>query len=158
MSSVLYLKQGFYMHIHHKENQQADTNADSLNDCQPGQLKPLLLWSVHWLLMLSACNYALTQKMLADSSWQILFVVMPSLAAAMVARAYWQHIRRADELARAIELKALATSLSAGFICWPLFNALQKTDVSLSGWPNLLIVIMVASYGIALIAGWRHYR
>lgn len=120
--------------------------------------KPLLFWTICWLVALASCQYLLVSQ--ADSLQAVkwLLVILPSLVAVGLAKSYWHYLNQADELARAIELKALAAALVTGFIVWPMKALAIKAGLSLDGWPNPVVVFMVISYLSALILGWRAYR
>ncbi|KFZ30991.1 hypothetical protein IDSA_07935 [Pseudidiomarina salinarum] len=120
--------------------------------------KPLLLWTISWLLILAGSQYLLNTQGDSLQAIEWLVIILPSLIAIGLAKSYWNYLSQADELARAIELKALAAALIAGFIVWPVKVLAEQAGWSFDGWPNPVVVVMVISYLSALVLGWRAYR
>lgn len=88
--------------------------------------------------------------------WSV--VGLQSVAAILAALAYWHFLEHADELARAIELRALALSVCVGFVAWPLVELLARAGFAVHRWPNPTVLTMIACYCLAVTLGRRHYR
>ncbi len=81
--------------------------------------------------------------------WLIAFV--PSVFAAIAAWAYWRYLRETDELLRAIELRALALSFTAGFITWPMVELVETIVIDIQ--MNLTMLVMCLVYAVSVVRG-----
>lgn len=104
-----------------------------------------------WALVYVACTYAVSAGYAEALPLMWLAILLPSAFAALAAHAYWRYMNGLDELLRAIELRALALALSAGFVVWPAMELIELgvADVKV---PVTLLVI-TASYVYGLMKG-----
>jgi hypothetical protein len=110
-----------------------------------------------WALVYLASTYLITFE-LSASTWRWIAAGAPSLFAIFAAAAYWRFLQNADELARAIELKALALAVAVGFVVWPASTLLAASGAPISGAMNPTVLLMVACYSYGVIKGRSDYR
>ena len=77
--------------------------------------------------------------------------LLPSIVATFAVFAYWRYLREADELSRAIEVKALALAVTVGFVVWPAIELLEASGVPLKVGSSLTALVMIVSYSIATL-------
>ncbi len=84
--------------------------------------------------------------------------LLPSIVATFAVFAYWRYLREADELSRAIEVKALALAVTVGFVVWPAIELLEASGVPLKVGSSLTALVMIVSYSVGVVAARKHYR
>ena len=97
-----------------------------------------------------------SRTVVGSAAWAL--VAAGAVMALLVARSYWRYLRQADELARSIQLHALALSLTAGFVAWTVFRLLAAVGITTGGWPSPTTMIVIAAYIVGTAEGLRRYR
>ncbi len=82
---------------------------------------------------------------------------LPAVFAVFAVLAYLRYLREADELARTIELRALALAMCAGFVVWPVPGLLGRLGVPVSEL-GLPVLVISGFYAFGSVLGWRKYR
>ena len=113
----------------------------------------MLLWGA---VFGGAAHLIGSRTVVGFAAWAL--VAAGALMALLVARSYWRYLRQADELARAIQLHALALSVSAGFVSWTVVRLLAAVGFTLGGWPSPTSMIVIAAYIVGTAKGLRRYR
>jgi hypothetical protein len=105
-----------------------------------------------WAVVYVACTFTLAFELVASVPLRWLLAFLPSAFAALSATAYWRYLHGMDELLRAIELKALALAITAGWIVWPTMELLEnglKLDVDVP----VVMLVMTGFYVYGLFRG-----
>jgi hypothetical protein len=111
-----------------------------------------------WALAFLSSTFLIASDVVTVGPLRWVAACVPSIFAIIAVIAYWRYLREADELAGAIQLKALAFAVSAGFIVWPAFELLAESGVPIDDWPNLTMLTMIGFYVFGVALGRRHYR
>ncbi|MDO8908560.1 MAG: hypothetical protein Q7W55_08675 [Pseudohongiella sp.] len=110
-----------------------------------------------WAAVYLVSTYLITTQ-LGDSPWRWLAAGTPLLFALVAAAAYWHFLINADELTRAIELKALALTVVAGFVVGHTMTLFASSGVDVVEEWNITVLAMVACYCYGQAKGARDYR
>ena len=105
-----------------------------------------------WALVYVACTFVLAADYVEATAPRLLLALLPSVFACFSARAYWRYLNEMDELLRAIELKALALCVAAGFVVWSAVDLVTNEVLSGIRVPVTLLV-MTAFYVYGLMKG-----
>jgi len=108
-------------------------------------------FSFVWALAYVGCTFALAFDYVDAAPLRWLLAFVPSAFAALSVRAYWRYVNQMDELLRAIELKALALAISAGFIVWPAMALLELMPLDID--VPVTLLVMTACYVYGLVRG-----
>jgi hypothetical protein len=106
--------------------------------------------SLLWALVYVGCTYALAFDYVEALPLRWLLVFVPSVFACFSVGAYWRYLHGMDELLRAIELRALAQSIAAGFVTWPALELLENgmaLDIDVP--VTLLVMTGFYAFGVA---------
>lgn len=109
-------------------------------------------FSALWAVVYIASTFVLGAGYVESVPLRWLIAFMPSVFAVFSVRAYWRYLLGMDELLRSIELKALALSISAGFIMWPAVE-LVETGVPLDVHIPVVLLVMTGVYCYGLARG-----
>lgn len=140
------------------------TNETSRDSCMGGAARDRRnQWRFTWLLaawavFFLASTYLIAGEYVANEPLGWLVAALPSVVAVFAVLAFWRYLNEADELARAIELRALAVAVSAGFIVWTASDLLGKSGVPIGDWPNPVVLVMIGGYVVAKLLSGRYYR
>jgi hypothetical protein len=109
-----------------------------------------------WAVVYVGSNFVLRGAYVEPVPLRWLIALMPSIFGAIAVSAYWRYLREADELMRAIELKALALAVSVGFIVLPAVE-LIKAGVPLEFDLNVTMLVMAGFYSFGVVKGRKDY-
>jgi len=103
-------------------------SSETLRDRRSRRRYTLLLaaWATVYLLS----SFLITNVTLDPVSVAWIVALLPSIVATFAVFAYWRYLREADELSRAIEVKALALAVTVGFVVWPAIELLEAGRVN----------------------------
>ncbi len=110
-----------------------------------------------WMLVFLGATFVITNEVVRGGALGWLVALMPSAFGIIAALAYMRFLREADELVRAIELRALALAVGAGFAIWPAYTLLGRLGVPVDAWSEVPIMAMIGAYVFGVLAGRRHY-
>lgn len=111
-----------------------------------------------WAVLFLVSTYLIAGEYVANEPLGWLVAALPSIVAVFAVLAFWRYLGEADELTRAIELRALAIAVSAGFIIWTASNLLGKSGVPIGDWPSPVVLVMIGGYVLARFLSGRYYR
>jgi hypothetical protein len=118
--------------------------------------KRYILFQAIWAVAFGVSTFLLAAKYVELLPLRWLLALIPSVFAAMAARAYWRYLTEMDELLQVIELKALALAIAAGFITWPAVFLLE-VGVLLDLHVPVVLLVMTGFYVFGLARGRMAY-
>ncbi|WP_337062821.1 hypothetical protein [Kineococcus sp. G2] len=84
-----------------------------------------------------------------DSPWRFLWALLPLLPVLAVARAVVRALRRSDEYAQLLQLRALAVGFAAAMLACAVLGLLGVTGLVVPAAPWLVLGAGMASWGVA---------
>jgi hypothetical protein len=137
------------------DSMRANPMNESLNTTTPRDRRNAgryIRFSALWAVVYVVCTLVLAEEYVASVPLRWLIAFIPSASAVFSARAYWQYLVGMDELLRAIELKALALSVSVGFVIWPAVELIE-IGVPLNFHVPVVLLVMTGAYSYGLLKG-----
>lgn len=114
----------------------------------------MLLWAAVYV-----ASTLVIHRWVPQGPGSVALALLPSLVALVPARQFLRFLREADELQRQLQLEAMAAALVAAFIIFPAVRLLDRAGLSLGGWRNDIVpLVVIATYMASTIAGIRRYR
>lgn len=110
-----------------------------------------------WAVVYLVSTYLIATERVVSGPLGWVVAGLSSVFAVFAVLAYWRYLREADELARAIELQALAIAVCSGFIVWPALDLAGELGVPTQALPDPIVLVMIGSYAVGTILGRRRY-
>lgn len=110
-----------------------------------------------WAVVFVAATWAIRDELLPAGPVSWLVAALPSVLMAVAFLAYTDYLRKADELQRAIQLRALALGFGAGWLAlcgYPLFERLGAPAIDTGEY----LLLMAVCYSLGVVFGQRRYK
>lgn len=117
----------------------------------------MLLALAAWAVVFVAVTWAIRKELLPAGPVSWIAAALPSALMVVAFLAYADYLRKADELQRTIQLRALALGFGAGWLAlcgYPLFEHLGAPAIDAGDY----VLVMAVFYTLGVVLGQRRYR
>lgn len=119
--------------------------------------RKIVLWSVAWIGPFLFVDLAVTNGWIEGDTFAIVATLAVTVLGIGLLLAFRRFLKDADELRRKIELDALALTVGVGIVAGFSYSLLESAGLIDKAELMNLVVVMAATYVIAVIVGLRRF-